>query len=101
MDVFAVITKLAAPPASGIVYVCEAAGAGEVIVVVFVVPKTNWLVVGLIVTADENVVAPAIVCVPAVITKLAAPPASGIVYVRDAAGAGEVIVVVFVMPNTN
>ncbi len=32
--------------------------------------------------------------------KLAAPPASGIVYVREATGAGLVIVVVKVVPNT-
>lgn len=47
-----------------------------------------------------NVVAPLIVFVPSESTKFALAPASGIVYVRDAAGAVALIVVLFVVPRT-
>jgi hypothetical protein len=132
----AVITKDAAPPASGMVYTLEAAGAGAVIVMVFVVPRTNWFVVADTVIwvfvvnvvpvsemapdvdvrfrepvvstrpfdavkVPEDVSPPAIVCAEPNVDKikLAAPPASGMVYVLETAGAVALIVVVFVVPN--
>ena len=55
----------------------------------------------LYVTEAGRVSVPPMVCVPAVITKLAAPPASGMVYTREAAGAVLFIVTVLVTPSTN
>jgi len=94
-----VITKLEFAAVSGIVYVRLATGAGLVNVTVFVTPSTIWLVVGLMMTALENVFAPLMVCAKSVMTKLELAAVSGIVYVRDAEGAGLVNVTVLVVPN--
>ncbi len=48
-----------------------------------------------------NVLAPAIVCAPPAITNCTSALISGIVYTRDADGAGDVIVVVFDVPSTS
>jgi len=75
---------------------------------VIVVPDWNavptaYVVVPLATSyaTDGKLVVPAMVLVPCVRTKLALVPASGIVYIREAAGAVELMVVVFVVPNVS
>ncbi len=55
------------------------------------------------VRVPDEVRPPAIVCAEPKVLKIkfAAPPASGMVYTREAAGAGAVNVMVFVAPNIN
>jgi hypothetical protein len=50
--------------------------------------------------AEENVLIPFSVCAKSDIINEEFAAVSGIVYVREVLGAGEVIVVVFVIPNT-
>ena len=109
-------------PLSGIVYVRDALGAVEDIVTVLVVPRTIWFVVldKLIVkpdippdeTANEPEVTvnpaatfnpPDIVWPAELLSNIndALVPTSGIVYIKDVAGAVAEIVVVFVVPKTN
>lgn len=53
------IPKAESTHASGSVTILLAAGAGEVMVVVFVVHNTNWLVVAEIIICERNVFIPA------------------------------------------
>lgn len=96
-----VMTNAEFAPVSGIVYVRDAAGAGELMVTVLVVPSTNWFVVEVKSVCAEKVLMPLIVCAKSLMTNAELAPVSGIVYVRDAAGAGELMVTVLVVPSTN
>jgi len=77
-----VITNCELAPVSGIVYVRFVDTAFKVVVVPD--PKTSWLLATAIVSANAL----------GVKTNVAAPPSSGIEYVRDTAGGGALIVMV-------